>query len=406
MDSYPKIFVALPIMAESEWLPVCLDSIAKQKYHDFHIVSCVNQPDSYWNDETKKQTCLDNVICLDLLSKYDKQKITIIDHSSKGKGWTKKSGIGHARKVIMDKIVSVADKNDIIISLDADTTFSENYFSSVIENFRRFPNAAALSNPYYHKLSSSEKEDRAILRYEIYMRNYVINLLNINSPYAFTALGSAIALPVSVYKAIGGMTPKHSGEDFYFLQKLKKFGKISISNTEKVFPAARFSDRVFFGTGPAMIKGDQGDWSSYPVYHHSLFADIKKTYDMFPVLYKKTVETPMTVFLSEQFSEKDIWQPLRENFTSVKMFERACHEKLDGLRILQYLKQKQSGQIMTDENCLKENIEKIFNNIVPFNPSTDNENLDFMNSSIEELNVIRNYLVAVEEFFQKKITLL
>lgn len=402
MIAYPKIFVALPVMAESEWLPACLDSILKQKYRDFHVVACVNQPDSFWHDENKKQICTDNAICLDLLAKHDKKKITVIDHSSKGKGWTKKSGIGHARKVIMDKIVSFADKNDIIISLDADTTFRENYFSSVIECFIKHPDAAALSNPYYHNLTASEKEDRAILRYEIYMRNYAINLLNINSPYAFTALGSAIALPVSSYRAIGGMTPKLSGEDFYFLQKLKKFGKIIISNTEKVFPAARFSDRVFFGTGPAMIKGSRGDWSSYPVYHHSFFVDIKKTYNAFPLLFKKTIETPMTTFLTEQFSETNIWQPLRENFTSVKMFERACHEKVDGLRILQYLKLKQSYMNMSDECCLAENAEKVFSKTLPCGIKFLSGEMDFEKCSVEQLDTLRNYLAEVEEFLQKK----
>ena len=148
------------------------------------------------------------------------------------------------------------------------------------------PDAVALSNPYYHKLTGAEAEDRAILRYEIYMRNYAINMLLINSPYAFTAMGSAIALPVSSYKAIGGLTPKLSGEDFYFLQKLRKYGNINIHNKEKVYPAARFSDRVFFGTGPAMIKGNDGDWESYPIYHIQLFKNIERTYESFEILFK------------------------------------------------------------------------------------------------------------------------
>ena len=406
MAAHPKIFVALPVMAESDWLHACIDSIAKQIFQNFHIVACVNQPDSFWNDENKKHICDDNAKCLDILTKYHQKKITVIDHSSKGKGWIKKSGIGYARKVIMDFIAAHAEDNDIILSLDADTTFGENYFESVINNFSKFPNAAALSNPYYHKLTSSEKEDRAILRYEIYMRNYAINLLNISSPYAFTALGSAISLPVSAYKAIGGMTPKLSGEDFYFLQKLKKYGSIIIHNKEKIYPAARFSDRVFFGTGPAMIKGSQGDWSSYPVYHHSLFADIKKTYECFHILFSNTVETSLSKFLKEQFDETDIWQPLRKNFRNEENFIRACHEKLDGLRILQYLKQTQPDFNMTDENCLSENIKKVFSDVLTFSPDLKYRNPDFMKSSVKELDKLRNYLMTVEEILQKKIALL
>lgn len=403
---HPKIYVALPVMAESQWLPACLDCISKQVYQNYTIVACVNQPESFRQNENKKYICDDNTICLELLTRIDNKKTSVIDHSSQGKGWTKKSGIGHARKVIMDKISTMADSTDHIISLDADTTFNENYFSSAAECFEKYPDATALSNPYYHKLTTSENEDRAVLRYEIYMRSYAINLLYIQSPYAFTALGSAISLPVSAYRAIGGMTPKLSGEDFYFLQKLKKFGKVIIHSKEKVFPAARFSDRVFFGTGPAMIKGNSGDWNSYPVYHHSIFADIKKTYDTFPLLFEKTVETPMTGFLAEQFSEKDIWQPLRKNFNSVKMFERACHEKVDGLRILQYLKQKQPSLEMTDECCLAENIKEIFSKIVPCSMNFPNRKMDFRKCTVKELNAIRNYLVEVEEILQKRIMLL
>ncbi len=92
---------------------------------------------------------------------------------------------------------------------------------------------------------------------------------------SFTAIGSAMALPVKSYRAIGGMTPHKSGEDFYFLQKLRKFGKVLTWNKEKVYPEARYSDRVFFGTGPAMIKGRDGDWSSYPIYPFELFDEIK-----------------------------------------------------------------------------------------------------------------------------------
>jgi hypothetical protein len=406
MPVAPRIYVALPVMAESAWLPACLESISRQKNENYHIVACVNQPESYHTDENKKHICADNLKCLEILSNVPKEKITLIDHSSDGKGWLKKSGIGYARKIIMDKIASEAEMIDLILSLDADTTFSEYYFTSVIEKFRMFPHAVALSNPYYHNLTGSKEEDRAILHYEIYMRNYAINLLLIDSPYAFTALGSAIAVPVSSYKAVGGMTAKLSGEDFYFLQKLKKYGNIIIHNHERVHPAARFSDRVFFGTGPAMIKGSAGDWSSYPLYHHSLFSDIRETYQLFPSLFQKKVNTPMSDFLKEQFNEEDIWVPIRKNYPTLHLFVRSCHEKVDGLRILQYLKQKQDTLTRSDEQCLADNINDVFNKIVPFNTKVSCNDLDFNKSSIKELDVVRNYLVTVEELLQKKTGML
>jgi len=403
IKSSKRIYVALPVMDEIKLLPSCLASIESQSYSNCHVVICINQPEAYWALPEKKHICENNEELLLALAGKSSEKYTIIDKSSKGLGWqVNKMGVGWARKTIMDSIAARANKDDIILSLDADTAFNNNYFESVISVFNKEPKPVALSNPYYHNLCGSEAEDKAILRYEIYMRNYAINMMLIRSPYAFTALGSAIALPVSSYKAIGGMTPKLSGEDFYFLQKLRKYGNIRVYNEEKVHPAARFSDRVFFGTGPAMIKGNMGDWASYPVYHSALFENIRNTYDCFPGLFKEDIQTPLTGFFCEQFRSDNIWQALRENHRDVDHFVRACHEKLDGLRILQYLKAEQSGRGLIDEHCLYENISNTFSRILNFEKVDLLKDLNFKECSVALLDEIRNYLVKVEEILQKK----
>ncbi len=407
MNSSSKIYVALPVMDEIDMLPSCLNCIKNQSYKNFYIVICINQPDEWWEIPGKKDICINNKKILDLLLKKNEKKISIIDKSSKSNGWTgNKKGVGWARKTAMDYISKISNSNDFILSLDADTVFSKEYFSSVINVFTKNPNAVALSNPYYHKLTNSDAEDKAILRYEIYMRNYAINMLLINSPYAFTALGSSISLPVSAYKAIGGLTPKLSGEDFYFLQKLRKYGNIIVHNNEKVYPAARFSDRVFFGTGPAMIKGNTGNWESYPVYHHSLFENIKKTYDCFYSLFYEDCKTPMTEFLNMQFGSNDIWPQLRNNHKDAEHFVRACHEKVDGLRILQYLKTEQERLNKSDENCLYENILYVLDNIIKYENIEKLQVLNFKKCSIDLLNDIRDYLVKVEETLQNQIRIL
>jgi len=301
----------------------------------------------------------------------------------------------------MDEIVLEAEDNDIIISLDADTIFDPDYFTSVIENFQKNNDAVALSVPYYHKLTGIEEVDRSILRYEIYMRNYSINMWNIGSPFNYTALGSAIATPVWAFKAIGRMTPKMSGEDFYFLQKLRKFGRILLWNSEKVFPAARFSDRVYFGTGPAMIKGSSGDWESYPIYHYSLFNKVDATYQLFLSLYKADCETSMTSFLKSVFKTDDLWNPLRENYKNEEQFIRACHSKVDGLRILQFLKEEQKEINLCDEDCLKENLYFYFGENMPDTVKNILYNIDFKSTSIDKLDNIRNFLLQEEEKFQK-----
>jgi glycosyltransferase involved in cell wall biosynthesis len=353
-----KLHIAIPTLDELEFLPRTLDAIAKQKTgFPFQVYVCVNQPDAWWNNEEKVTICKNNQQTLNLLKEFKDLKIQIIDKSSVGKGWSKSNyGVGWARKTLFDEIFKTATDDDVIISLDADTLFNESYFQSIGDNFTQ-NKIDALSVPYYHKLTGDENANRAILRYEIYLRNYFINMQRIGSPYTFTAIGSAIAVRIKALKKIRGITPLSSGEDFYLLQKLRKMLPISNFNSELVYPAARFSTRVPFGTGPAMIKLSSGNLESYPIYHHSLFDKIKETYDIIPELLTEDIDTEFVDFLKEQYKTDDLWSPLRKNFKTLPQFTRAFHEKADGLRILQFLKVKHGSFVETRHATFLQNDE-------------------------------------------------
>ncbi len=397
-----NLYIAVPLMDELENLPVLLNNISAQDARDFKVFFCVNQPDSWWEDKERIGICERNIASVDYLEKNCSFPFRIIDRASKGEGWKgKQSGVGWARKLLMDKIADEANTDDIIITLDGDTTFNKKYFSSVRSNFEVSPESAGISVPYYHRRCGREAEDRAMLRYELYMRTYAINMWRINNPYHFTALGSAIAVPVSSYKAIGGITPRNSGEDFYFIQKLVKYGKLMTWNEEKVYPAPRFSDRVPFGTGPAMIKGARGDWDSYPIYHPQIFDEVKITYDAFDALYESDFSTPVGDYLQTVLKHQEVWAPLRKNSITAKQFRRACTEKVDALRIFQFLKNAHSKLKSRDEDCLYDllkiiDMEKLkeLNFIVP--------GFSFDELSVDELDQIRNSLTQIEEVYQKE----
>ena len=383
-----------------ERLPLLIQAIMDQTVQQFRLVICVNQPDSWWNDPVHLHVCEENQLTIRYLQKLEDKRIEIIDRSAPGKGWPLKGhGIGVARKYLMDHISKVADADDIIISMDADTVFSKEYFASVAENLRINPAASAIAIPYYHKLSYNQELDRAMLRYEIYMRAFAINMWRIRSPYCFTALGSAIALPVWAYRESGGMTPKLSGEDFYFLQKIVKTGRLLHWNSEIVFPATRLSDRVFFGTGPALIKGMGGDWSSYPVYNYRLFDQVAETYKLFASLYSKDVVTPLDNFLFGKFGELP-WKGLRNNFKTQAHFIRACHEKIDGLRILQFLKESQPSDEKISEAALSELL-MLYKKQFPELINERNTKVDFLQSSIAALDSTRDILFEVEMHYRK-----
>jgi len=352
-----KLHIAIPALDELEFLPHTLAAIAQQKTNFmFSVYICVNQPDEWWNDAEKIEICKNNQKLLHFLENFNDFHIYIIDKTSKNNGWSDNgSGVGWARKTLFEEILKTANDEDVIISLDADTLFNERYFQSIGENFAK-NKMEVLSVPYYHKLTEDESANRAILRYEIFLRNYFINMHRIGSPYTFTAIGSAIALKVKTLRKIRNITPLSSGEDFYLLQKLRKMTPISNYNSEMVYPAARFSTRVPFGTGPAMMKGTAGDWESYPIYHHSLFDKIKETYDIIPELFTEDKETEFIRFLKVQYKTDDLWSPLRKNFKTLPQFTRAFHEKADGLRVLQFLRLKHSELGISDERALGENL--------------------------------------------------
>lgn len=397
-----KIFVALPVLDEFDYIEDCIDCINHQTNRNFELIICVNQPENWWQDNQLISICKNNQRTIDWLQNQKNIPITIIDKSSRGKGWTKKkTGVGWARKVLMDHIRSVAKPNDIIISLDTDTSFGINYFDSVIAHFSENYNHVALSIPYYHAITGDEQTDRDILRYEIYMRYYSLNLLRIENPYNYTALGSAIAVPVWAYQKIGGITPHKSGEDFYFLMKLRKFGKIGLWNKEKVYPAARYSSRVDFGTGPAMIKGRSGDWKAYPIYDNKLFDEVRKSYEAFHKLFNQELDYPMKSFLNKQFKDEKWIVPLLKNNKSKTQFVKACQHKVDGLRIFQFLKYSQNSIVGLDEDRLNAYLKK-FHHIEELTKlGFDSDGWSFDKSSIEELNILRNFLMQKEEAFQK-----
>ena len=72
---------------------------------------------------------------------------------------------------------------------------------------------------------------------------------------------------------------------------------------------------------------------------------MKATYDIFPALYVRDIETPMSPFLRQQLATDDLWSSLRRNYRTQEHFVHACAERVDGLRILQYLKNTPSFRL-------------------------------------------------------------
>ncbi|MBR1850530.1 MAG: hypothetical protein IJ789_04060 [Bacteroidales bacterium] len=365
-DPYNHIAIAIPATDELETLPNLAACLRQQTNRNYTLYICVNQPDEWHTspDEHQRATCRNNEALLNLLPRLCPEA-TIIDRSSPGHGWTgRKRGVGWARKTLFDAIAATCSPNTIVASLDADTTVDENYCQTLLDSFNKHPHCCAAQIPYYHQvdigdgsgqgrvevLSTSGQgrvevlstSNRALLRYECYMRHYFINLLRISNPYAISALGSAMAFPLWAYRRVGGITPLAGGEDFYLMQKFAKTGLILNDISAIVYPSSRVSHRVPFGTGPAVDMGLATQSERYPFYNPASFDLVAETFATMPHLYSGDTETPMSDFLRQQTGSDDLWGPLRRNFKTINHFVRACAEKVDGLRILQYLRTMQA----------------------------------------------------------------
>lgn len=191
-------------------------------------------------------------------------------------------GVGLARKIGSDLALYLKSKNriqsDWIHSTDADAHLPNDYFSSVknLSNQPQHKNTVALSYNFTHVNKNVEIHTANHL-YETALRYYVSGLTYAKSPYAFFTIGSVIAFKAEEYVKVRGFPKRSAGEDFYLLNKLAKLGHIGFVKDTLVTIDARVSDRVPFGTGPAVASILQltENGQPYCYYHPQVFEELK-----------------------------------------------------------------------------------------------------------------------------------
>lgn len=207
-------------------------------------------------------------------------RLAVIDASSPGLEIPERDGgVGAARKIGMDAALRIVDARaaggGVICCLDADTLVEENYLASVRTYFGRTGDPAAVS-AYAHQKPDDPELLAAICCYEIFLRAYVIGLSYAGSPYAFHSIGSTMACTSEGYAAVRGMNRRPAAEDFHFLNKLAKIGKVGLISGTTVFPSPRPSNRVPFGTGQRINRFLTGGTEEYRVYDPRIFDILKK----------------------------------------------------------------------------------------------------------------------------------
>lgn len=202
------------------------------------------------------------------------------------------AGAGMARKIGMDEIIrrfnDINREDGVIVSLDADCLVSENYLQVIESTFSSDKKCFAATLNFRHRVEemADEKQRQGIQLYEDYLHYYKKALDFAGFPNSIYTIGSAFAVRADVYVKQGGMNRRQAGEDFYFLNKLTSLGRIVEISNAFVYPSARVSDRVPFGTGAAMNKWMNLDGDLTVTYNFRAFLDLKKFFDQVELLYK------------------------------------------------------------------------------------------------------------------------
>tara|TARA_R110000737_G_scaffold1598_18_gene4842 strand:- start:7160 stop:8422 length:1263 start_codon:yes stop_codon:yes gene_type:complete len=304
--SYQHVLVIPAFMESAQFIERFIDSTLVQQ--QCLLIVVVNQPNSDFGRQhqqaqgdlstriTQQGNLLwqqDNLRLIDLThaksNKTANSAILLVDRYSKP--IPTEQGVGLARKIGADLAVKLFFEGNILSSWvhssDADAHLPDNYLTAHVTNNLTLKTAVATCCNFYHH---SEQVDihQANKRYEKALRYYVAGLQYAQSPYAYFTIGSILSFDIKAYCQARGFPKRSAGEDFYLLNKLAKLGKVAYLPDVTIKLDARPSQRVPFGTGPAvqsiMQLTEQGQ--DYLYYHPEVFIALKHCLHAFDNLWQ------------------------------------------------------------------------------------------------------------------------
>ena len=305
------------------------------------LLKCLVEGNMLFDDTTKSS--LDKIYRNSL-------KVAYVDASSPGLELPDKNGgVGLARKIGLDIALRIFDYErpgmKLLFCLDADTLVEENYLSAIRAFFEKEKTTAAVV-AFRHHDADYLSAQAAICCYEIFLRYYVLGLSYAGSTYAFHSIGSTMVCTADGYAVVRGMNKREAAEDFYFLNKLAKIKKMGMVNTTTVYPSARPSGRVPFGTGQRIIRFLGGEQNEYMLYDPQVFRILKEWLKLIPSCTEKDALAMLALAgrihpLLENFlranSFAKVWYRLRENSKSHAGLCRQFLFWFDGFKTLKLI---------------------------------------------------------------------
>jgi hypothetical protein len=243
-----------------------------------------------------------------------------------------KEGVGTARKIGCDLALSLLEKGAIgspwIRSTDADVRVPVDYFEDPRER------GAAMTLPFLHTGAPQE-----LHLYEMSLRYYVMGLTHAGSPYAFHTVGSTLFIQALDYAKVRGFPKRLAGEDFYLLNKLAKTGAILSPDRLPLRIRHRESERVPFGTGPAVIKilREAEQQRVFSLYHPQVFDRLQSVLLTFPHVATRRDLSPLRAELGDFEPGWSGLQKMVRQGCGDDVLLRQLHAHFDAFRTLKWI---------------------------------------------------------------------
>jgi hypothetical protein len=253
----------------------------------------------------------------------------------------RRQGVGLARKLAGDLACALIERGDVacplIFMTDADATLPADYFDAGAAA----AGTGTLVYPYRHRAADPAWQQRADL-YELHLRHYVRGITRAGSAYAYQTLGSTIAMHAGSYAAVRGVPRRNAAEDFYLLNKAAKVAPVISLATPVIELSGRPSNRVPFGTGPALraMPADPEAFASYPPAAFDSLAGV-----LIGLQHWALSEGPLDLDAESGTAVATLgWNPyrlVRQHPPGTKRL-RAVLEWFDGFRTMRFIRLRQA----------------------------------------------------------------
>ncbi|MCF6287853.1 MAG: hypothetical protein L3J53_01275 [Proteobacteria bacterium] len=294
----------------------------------------------YWQSRAYNQTSISANCCL--LRFNDFHDILLVDKNSDSLQINADYGVGQARKIGADIALKLftqgAIKNPWIFSTDADVLLPNDYFNQFTQELSAY---SAIILDFEH-VGEDKKLQQLQYLYDFKLRYYLAGVSFAGCGYNYIPLGSTLIVNMQCYAQVRGFPRRNAGEDFYILNKLAKVKPIKYClNNSIVQIKSRFSNRVPFGTGPALVQINKlNDYSEYLYYHPECFILLSKWYAFLLSMWaneKLNVQMPSNDDLQGLYRALNcsiVFNKSKKQITSQKRWQQFVTQWFDAFKVL------------------------------------------------------------------------